>query len=369
MSASPIPITIVADRPALFEAAQGVDLLRRQLGDQFAIHSMDLPQAGLAHRLIKTISLLRRQPAGTITHAWGLNSLAAAILGAKGPILFSAGAPLTLRQISWLRAMCSVRTIHAISPTATERHRWAQRGIPAEHCHIIRPAVELSQVARRRDWNLRRAMGLGDNDIALLALGQSTRESGHKLTCWVTAILHVLDERYRLILPGAGPYAPNVWRYASNVSPHAFAVDATKASPDGCVPLGQLFGAADLVLCTPQDAIPTLPIAMAMASGLPIVSTATPMVSELLEDHHTAMMVPKPTARLLAGRVLQVQDDASLQWAITDRAKTEAYEYFSPTTFIGQHRSIYQQLADGKAVTLPPLQQGSGTRFNEMSRS
>src|SRR5207248_2274587 len=85
-----------------------------------------------------------------------------------------------------------------------------------------------------------------------------------------------------------------------------------------------LLPAADTVLVTARGPVATLPIAICMAAALPIVSTVTYTVAELLEDRHTSLMVPQPTPRLLAQRVLDLRADPSLQWSIADMARTEA---------------------------------------------
>jgi hypothetical protein len=61
---------------------------------------------------------------------------------------------------------------------------------------------------------------------------------------------------------------------------------------------------ADTILVTPESDCSTLPIAICMAAGLPIVSTVTRTAAELLEDRHTAVMTTKPQPRLIAQRIL-----------------------------------------------------------------
>jgi len=76
---------------------------------------------------------------------------------------------------------------------------------------------------------------------------------------------------------------------------------------------------------TARGRVATLPIAICMAAALPIVSTVTYTVSELLEDRHTALMAPPGKPRLLARRVLDLLEDPTAQWSIADMARTEAY--------------------------------------------
>jgi glycosyltransferase involved in cell wall biosynthesis len=117
------------------------------------------------------------------------------------------------------------------------------------------------------------------------------------------------------------------------------------------------------VLVTARGGVATLPIAICMAAALPIIATVTATVAELLEDRHTALMcsaVPRQVAR----RVLDLLEDSSLQWAIADRARTEAYEYFTQTRFLGQFRSVYRQVVEGDNVDVPEPPPGAGARFH-----
>jgi hypothetical protein len=45
-------------------------------------------------------------------------------------------------------------------------------------------------------------------------------------------------------------------------------------------------------------------------------------------------------------------------------ARTEAYEYFSITRFVNQHRTVYRQLVEGAKVEVPEAGPGAGLRFH-----
>jgi glycosyltransferase involved in cell wall biosynthesis len=101
-----------------------------------------------------------------------------------------------------------------------------------------------------------------------------------------------------------------------------------------------------------RGAVAILPIAICMAAGLPIVANVTYTVSELLEDRHTALMCGKRSPKALAQKVLEMRADSRLQWAMTDQAKTEAYEYFSVSRFLEEHRTLYGSMTRTPAAAV-----------------
>jgi hypothetical protein len=125
----------------------------------------------------------------------------------------------------------------------------------------------------------------------------------------------------------------------------------------------ELLPAADAVLVTATGPVATLPIAICMAAALPIVSTVTATVAELLEDRHTALMTAQ-SPRAIARRAMDFMEDPSLQWTLCDMARTEAYEYFAFTRFVNQFRAVYRQTVDGDRVEVPQPGPGAGLRFH-----
>ncbi|HSV15419.1 MAG TPA: glycosyltransferase, partial [Tepidisphaeraceae bacterium] len=176
-------------------------------------------------------------------------------------------------------------------------------------------------------------------------------------------ILNVLDERYKLLIWGRGDRAAN----AARLGVRLHQPDMVKlAEPllGRAIEFEQLLPATDACIVTARAPVATLPIAICMAAGLPIVSTVTYTAAELLEDRHTALMVPKPSPQLLAQRVLDLRGDSALQWSIADMARTEAYEFFSLTRMMNQYRAVYHQMAADEAVEVPEAAAGAGLRFH-----
>jgi glycosyltransferase involved in cell wall biosynthesis len=346
-----------------FQTRRTLDLLARHLGVGFDIHIQTIGPRGHFRNIPAAILALRRRHDIDVLHTWGQLPLAAALLGSSAPILHSPALPLTDGSIHWLRAIAACRRIDLLCPTATIRNLLLTRGLPAGQTHLIRPAVDFARISRRRDPGLRAALGLSADDYILLAAGESTAAAAHEDAVWAAAILRQLDPRYKLLLWGAGPRAHAVARFNRRLATASLLVIAEQRLRRQ-VDFEDLLPAADMIINTSVGAIPTLPLAIAMAAALPIVSTATYTTSELLEDHHTALLVPRHAPRRLAQRILELREDPWLQWRLADMARTEAYEYFSLTRLLSQYRAAYHQAAAAQSLDIPESAPGPGLRFH-----
>lgn len=335
--------------------------LRRDIGAEFSIETRTIGRGCHWRDWPSSVFNLRKHPAD-IVHAWGVPALTAAAFAGAGRIFFSPTAFAGPRAVRWVASVMGYRNVHLLCATTTQRRVAVERGVPLARTHLIRPGVEFSRISRRRDDVLRASLGLQPDDFVLLAPGESTRAAAHEEAVWACGILNVLDRHYKLLLWGRGPRAHNAVTLGQRLN-QTNMVKVGELQRRSTIEPEALLAASDACLVTAKGPIATLPIAICMAAALPIVSAVTYSVAELLEDRHTALMVPHRSPRLLAQRVLDLRADASLQWSIADMARTEAYEYFSLTRMLNQYRTVYRQLASDQPVEVPEQATGAGLRF------
>jgi glycosyltransferase involved in cell wall biosynthesis len=358
-------ILLLLDSAADFQTARGVELLSRHLGGDFPVETRTIGPGGDYPSAPAALYRLRRlRDDFDLIHAWGPRALTLAAMATRLPLAYTPLPITPARTIDWTRAVLNYRRVEVVCPTSTLRRLHVERGLPLDRTHLIRPGVDFSRVTRRRDAALRERLGFAPEDRVILAVGEHTHAAHHTAALWAAGILHVLDPRNKVLLWGRGPRAGYLVRFSTKVGqPGLIAVadDALGRRTE----FEELLPAADVAIVSATGLTPTLPISITMAAGLPIVSSVTYTTGELLEDRHTALMVPNPSPKLLAKRVTELYDDPQLQWSIADMARTEAYDFVPLTRFVGQHRDLYAQLASGQPrVDLPEQAAGAGLRFH-----
>jgi glycosyltransferase involved in cell wall biosynthesis len=306
----------------------------------------DLPL--LLRQMLRNRSAIRE---AEIVHAFGGAALVAAVLGGARRIVFQPVGIPSRRMIGWLRAIGTYRPLDVVVSSAEVQRLCVGRGVPIDRCTLIRPGVNLSLMQVRRDETLRQSLGLAEADIALLIPLEQTHSSGHTLGFWAASLLNVLDPRYKLLLVRAGPASRMVDELRTRMIDPAscLIVDPADAS------LERLFSAADVILLPATGLVSPAAVAMAMASGRPIVASATPQLCELLEDRHTALLVREPSPRLLAQRILDLAADPHESQRLPDRARAEIYELLTQAKMIELYRQLYTTVGSRHSAYSPSL--------------
>ncbi len=341
---------------AATRAAQRAIAARGQIGQ--AQQTATLGHGGNFRNTAQAILQLRRRRRSfdwDLIHTWGERAFVAAALGQSAAIVHSPGGAMDRGHCRWVVSAMSYRAIELVVASSTIQRRCAQRGIDPDRCHVVRHGVDFSTVRSRRDPGLRAALGFNDHDIVILAVGESTVPAAHAQALWATAILHVLDPRYKLLIWGRGPRSGALQRFARGMRlPEVLTLAEQRLGRE--MAFESLPSAADAIVATGDDDAPALPVAIAMAAALPIIATVHSTVSELLEDRHTAWMVAPGSPRLLAQRILDALSDPSAQWRICDTARAECYEHFSLTRFLDAMRGVYQKALETSAASASTAQ-------------
>jgi glycosyltransferase involved in cell wall biosynthesis len=348
------------DADANYELTTTHNQLVGALGESFTVHS-ERVQENIASFMTTTLEL-RRDPDEQfdVIHAFGPYSLAVGLFyGSK--VIYTASEFPRKSAIGWLRAAMNYRDLHVVCPTELMRQWMVRHGVPIERCHLIRPGVDFSKIKAKKDYELRKAFGFTPEDYVVLPGGETTHRAFHLYAVQATTILHWLDNRYKSLMWGRGKLTDSRAKFGTKLNLQGY-LNVAERRMGRRLGFEELLPAVDLVLFVSHYPVPTLPIALTMASGVPIVSVAQRPTCEILEDRHNAFLAKIAHPRLIAKRILDMRDDPQLQWKVADMARTEAFEYFPQTRMLQQYRAIYSQLSKGERVELPQLTSDLGSR-------
>jgi glycosyltransferase involved in cell wall biosynthesis len=328
-----------------FQAERQMESLRLGLKNEFAIETHPLGSDTSNLRMPHTVAAVRRRLGNgfSIIHAFGNRAMTIAAMAFGGPILYTPADESSRSAAKWVRAVNHYRNVHVVCSSGAEENFYIRGGVHPDRCHLIHPSVDFSRIRKQRDQALRSQFGFADEDRILLLAGESGTFSGHAEALWAAAILHVLDPHYKVLAWGRGSQIRRLLHFAESQK-HVGFFTVAESKLQRSLAFEELLPTSDLILVTPTGSAPSLPICIAMASGLPIVGTASSIVGEFLEDRHTALLIRSGSPKLLAQRVLDLQADAALQWKIGDQARGEAYQYFSVSQQMEKFSELYQIL-------------------------
>jgi glycosyltransferase involved in cell wall biosynthesis len=281
-----------------------------------------------------------------IIHVWDRRSFAAASWAGAKRVVFTLPPELPPRG--------GLKNGHAtlVCSTPAQLRRCNVAGISPERCHVIRSPLPNGFHAKPPNRaEMRTQLGLNGDDFVLLVPGESDRPAAHERAVWAASILHVTDERYRVLLWGRGSRLRIAAGLGDKLRQDGLVVVAEQRLGRD-VPFDQLLRAADAMLVTATGPAQTLPVAMAMAAGVPVVAATRPEVAEMLTDDETALTVPTCTPRLLAQRVLDLRADAELARRVARSAEARVRGQFSTPAFVDAYQRVYLSSRVGSSFKL-----------------
>lgn len=329
-----------------------------------------------------------------LVHAWSVSSFALAALLFRGcPRVLSFTAMPTRRAIDWTRILlthASDAPAAVLTTTSTIRRALLSAGVPEPAVHTLRPALNMGAVAQSTRQTVRKSWGIESDAVTTVALISDHPDFADALIGGMATGLAIkenaLAQPPRDIRFVLHPRQLNRHRLAklyrsTNVGAQ-FILEPRLAAPWLVLP------ACDIALAlglphpidpnsqAPLDAHPaTHPLAgaesaggdlslhWAMAAGVPIVGQATYGISEIVEDHHSALLAKPDLPKALAVRIKQLMTDRALAWRLRDTARSEAYSFFSRRRYCLSIEKIYRDLSAGKSIEVPPLESTGGLRF------
>lgn len=354
---------------------------------QHAARSVGMPEAAIRdasvpHQRIalspgffkKTLATLGRPD---VLHCWTIGCATMAALRLPHvPRLLSITQLPDKRACHWLRMLVhesaltsggrgAATTLLPISNTI--RRALISSGVPEANVHVLRPAIDMGMVnnAARKPLRERWAKQhpeLADAQRKSLILGLLS-DPPHQADGYFAAIAASIANETRPdrdIYIVMHPDQQNR-RRAESMLDCARNVKRIIREPRMAQPW-QVLPACDAAIAT-GHAGSGLALLWAMAANVPILGDATYAVSEIVEDHHSALLYQPNEIRDLARRITELMDDTQLAWQLKDTARHECYSFFSRKTYCSNVQHVYEQAVADKPIDIPEMETTGGLRF------
>jgi glycosyltransferase involved in cell wall biosynthesis len=228
--------------------------------------------------------------------------------------------------LGWLRPLAEAhlrrfyrRSDHVVAPTpalAAELRRI--RG--DDHASVWSRGVDRSLFSpMRRDPDLRRAIGLGDDEVALLFFGRLVLEKGIGIFVEVFKELQRRGAPIRALVVGTGPAADRLESLPGSIMTGHLEEAA----------LASAIASADIMLTPSTTETFGNVVLEAMASGLPVVSADAPSARALLVDGETGMLCPAHEPEAYVNRIMSLlaSPDARQRLGSAARLASEAFSW------------------------------------------
>jgi glycosyltransferase involved in cell wall biosynthesis len=224
-----------------------------------------------------------------------------------------AGKVTSASAVACITDFCRSQVLRLLSPDA-----WGKAA-------VVRMAVDAARFRPREDDRALRT-GAGD-PLHVLTVGRLVPEKGAPVLVDAVARARARGVPVRLSVVGAGPLAEQLAAQAESMG----VADVVElVGPLGQQDLPDRYRAAD-VFCLPSFA-EGLPVVLmeAMASGLPVVTTAIAGIPELVDDHRTGLVVPPGRADLVADALVALARDPELRRRLGEAGRAAVLERHEP---------------------------------------
>ena len=296
----------------------------------------DLRGALRAYRLWRThpdIVFTQSIDAHVIGHAVALRARAPHVAAEHAGAGLHRGSHRTLAT-----RLVAPRVARAVAVSRSQLPDLRRLGYPEERVRVIPNGLPALRPTRRRS-EVRRELGLGDDDVVAILVAVLRPEKRADRFVDAVSRAHSLDPRVRGIVVGGGPQLDQI-RARARATDSGVSVLAQRTD----VP--ELITAADLV-CVTSD-VEGLPMSAleAMALGRPIVATDVGGLRDVILDGRTGTLVPVGDTSAFADAVLDLANDPARRTSMGDEALRRFRERYTVERMVDEYVALFSTLLE-----------------------
>jgi sugar transferase (PEP-CTERM/EpsH1 system associated) len=187
---------------------------------------------------------------------------------------------------------------------------------------------------------LRASLGIEADERVVLSVGRLSREKAHDDL--LRAFKHLIDAcpmRAKLVIAGDGPERGNLENTAQSLGLNDRVIFAGQVTN-----VHEFYAMADVLANASHSEGSPYVLLEAMAAGLPIVATAVGGVPEILEDGHTALLVPAREPATMGRALALALSDDQLASRLADDAAELARTRYSPENYARSLIELYSEI-------------------------
>lgn len=231
------------------------------------------------------------------------------------------------------------------SQAVVEFYRMA--GIPEDRLAMIHSGIADEEPPAVDPAAVRTELGLAPDAPLVLFAGRLAPQKGVADLIAAHDLLHYGMPELRTLIVGDGPLRPQLEELVLAYR-HGHAIRFLGHRND--VP--RLLAAADLlVLPSLYEGLPNV-VLEAMRFAKPVVATAAPGTTELVDHGRTGLLVPPNDPPALAQAIRTVLRDPELGRRLGAEGRARADAEFRADTMIAQFAALYEQLARSKGLSV-----------------
>jgi len=271
-----------------------------------------------------------------------------------------------LPSLLLLEHMPSLHTIHnlaerEIEPRARCIQRWAlkhgvvpvavseevaislKRLYGIQRCRVVLNGIPTNEFARprtsRTEWRARE--GFRDDQVLFVCVARFWAQKNHALLLNAFAQGPTADPKAHLVLVGEGILQEKLKEQAKNLG-FAHKIHFLGLRSD----IPDVLGAMDVFALSSDWEGNPLSVMEAMASGLPIVSTAVGGVPALFDNGREGLLVPRGDMEGFSGSMLFLLRDQETRRSMGAAAARRAKENFDVSKMVREYEQLYESLVD-----------------------
>jgi glycosyltransferase involved in cell wall biosynthesis len=284
-----------------------------------------------------------------VVHGWSFDAVnygQLASRGFKGPAIV-AGLyridPLREGAAKLLDRRLARRTARFIATSDQIRDWWIRHAdVPAEKCALIRPGVPPARASDVSHEELLRELHLPADARLIGVIGRLVPEKRVKDLIWAADLLRVLHDNLRLLVIGDGPLRLQLEQYARMASD----LDHIQFLGERA-DVWRIMPHLDVLWNASENRSQSIAILEAMASGVPVIASDTPINREVVVEGETGYLVPLLARSGRAERARhtdRILTDSQLVCRLAESGSQRKARRFGSEELVCSHACMYSEL-------------------------